>query len=343
MTPKVSVIIPVFNVEEYLEQCLDSVLNQTLREVEIICINDGSTDSSLEILKKFALKDSRIKIIDKKNEGPSAARNEGIKTAAAPYISFLDADDYLEHNALEETFKCAENSDVALVCFGTNIVGEVSPKQKASDERYYAVDTTGVVELTDELRLNMNAAPWNKLFKISVIKENNVEFPFGLFYEDYEFCKKYSFCIKKAYYLNKKLYNYRRRPGSTMAQTFSRTFNREFDSLFVAQNIYNFLVEKDLYKDHIVTFNKIFEYCFRFSLKASPYGNRKKIIDKACELAVKMNLPDDEEIFRDLKNKNYSKLLLPKYSFLEQIFSLKNFYGYKFVCILGIKMKIKNQ
>ena len=117
MTPKVSVIIPVYNVEEYLEQCLDSVLNQTLREVEIICINDGSTDSSLELLKKFALKDSRIKIIDKKNEGPSAARNEGIKTAAAPYILFFDADDYLEHNALEEAFKCAENSDVALVCF----------------------------------------------------------------------------------------------------------------------------------------------------------------------------------------------------------------------------------
>ena len=333
MTPKVSVIIPVYNVEEYLEQCLDSVLNQTLREVEIICINDGSTDSSLELLKKFALKDSRIKIIDKKNEGPSAARNEGIKTAAAPYILFFDADDYLEHNALEEAFKCAENSDVALVCFGTNIVGEVSPKQKASDERYYAVEQNGVVEFTDELRLNMNVAPSNKLFKTSVIKENNIEFPFGLFYEDYEFFMKYSFCIKKAYYLNKKLYNYRRRPGSTMAQTFSRTF----------QNIYNFLVEKDLYKDHIGTFNKIFEYCFRFSLNASPYGNRKKIIDKACELALKMNLCADEEIFRNLKNKNYSKLLLPKYSFLEQIFSLKNFCGYKFVCILGIKMKIKNQ
>ena len=176
MTPKVSAIIPVYNVEEYLEQCLDSVLNQTLREVEIICINDGSTDSSLELLKKFALKDSRIKIIDKKNEGPSAARNEGIKTAAAPYILFFDADDYLEHNALEEAFKCAENSDVALVCFGTNIVGEVSPKQKASDERYYAVEQNGVVEFTDELRLNMNVAPSNKLFKTSVIKENNIEF-----------------------------------------------------------------------------------------------------------------------------------------------------------------------
>lgn len=94
-SPKISVIIPVYNVEKYLVECLESVISQTLKEIEIICINDGSTDNSLKILEELALKDNRIKIINKENEGPAATRNLGIKLAIGEYISFVDADDYL--------------------------------------------------------------------------------------------------------------------------------------------------------------------------------------------------------------------------------------------------------
>ena len=94
--PKVSIIVPVYNVEEYLVKCLDSLVNQTLKEIEIICINDGSTDNSLEILNTYAQKDSRITIIDKKNEGVSAARNTGLNISKGEYIMFVDSDDYLE-------------------------------------------------------------------------------------------------------------------------------------------------------------------------------------------------------------------------------------------------------
>lgn len=94
--PKVSIIVPVYNVEKYLAKCLDSLVNQTLKDIEIICINDGSTDNSLEILNTYAQKDSRITIIDKKNEGVSAARNTGLNISKGEYIMFVDSDDYLE-------------------------------------------------------------------------------------------------------------------------------------------------------------------------------------------------------------------------------------------------------
>ena len=98
---KISVVIPVYNVEKYLEQCLDSVIAQSFEDIEVICVNDGSTDSSLEILKRYANNDSRIKIISQKNKGAGAARNVGIENAAGEYVYFMDSDDYLNADAFE--------------------------------------------------------------------------------------------------------------------------------------------------------------------------------------------------------------------------------------------------
>lgn len=92
---KVSVIIPVYNVEPYLKQCMDSVVGQTLKDIEIICVDDGSTDGSLDILKEYATEDSRIQIIEQKNAGAGAARNNGMRHATGKYLSFLDSDDFL--------------------------------------------------------------------------------------------------------------------------------------------------------------------------------------------------------------------------------------------------------
>ena len=93
-----SVIVPVYNTEKYLRECLDSIINQTFRDIEIICVNDGSTDKSLEILKEYALKDNRIKVITQGNKGQSVARNIGLNNASGKYITFIDSDDYLDFN-----------------------------------------------------------------------------------------------------------------------------------------------------------------------------------------------------------------------------------------------------
>ena len=119
--PKVSVIIPVYNVEQYLSRCLDSVISQNFNDMEIICINDGSKDASLRILEEYAGKDSRIVIIDKKNAGVSAARNDGIAAAKGEYLAFLDGDDFWEADCLAKIYQEAEHNHSDIVIFAHNL------------------------------------------------------------------------------------------------------------------------------------------------------------------------------------------------------------------------------
>lgn len=112
----VSIIVPVYNTEEYLQKCLDSLTNQTLKNIEIICVNDGSTDNSLKILQDNAIKDDRIKIINQGNKKQGAARNAGMQVATGEYIGFVDSDDYVDLNYFERLYRIARNydSDIAL-------------------------------------------------------------------------------------------------------------------------------------------------------------------------------------------------------------------------------------
>lgn len=114
---KVSVIVPVFNVEEYLSTSLDSILNQTLKDIEIICINDGSTDASLDILENYAKKDARIKIISKKNEGQGIARNIGLDNAQGEFIAFVDSDDFIKEDMLEKSYEKSVSKNLDLVMY----------------------------------------------------------------------------------------------------------------------------------------------------------------------------------------------------------------------------------
>lgn len=121
---KVSVLVPVYNVEKYLMQCLDSIIKQTLRNIEIICVNDGSTDSSLDILKKYAKKDRRIKIINKENGGLPSARNAGLDAATGEYVSFIDSDDYIQPDMLATLYSNAKKTGAEIVICGANIFPE---------------------------------------------------------------------------------------------------------------------------------------------------------------------------------------------------------------------------
>ena len=115
---KVSVIVPVYNAEEHLNQCLDTIVNQTLKEIEIICVDDGSTDNSLEILNQYAQKDTRIKVIQQKNQYAGVARNNGLKIARGEYVIFLDSDDFFKEDLLEKTYNQGKKVDADIVLFG---------------------------------------------------------------------------------------------------------------------------------------------------------------------------------------------------------------------------------
>ena len=169
--PKISVIIPVYNVEKFLRECLDSVVNQTMRDIEIICVNDGSTDGSLDILKEYAKKDDRIIVINQTNGFVGSARNNGLKIAKGEYIQFVDSDDYLELNACETAYKYALQYDSDVVVFGyknfPERVGNVKNK-RGKGLKYKKVDVFhGGLRSGRHL---CESAIWYKLYRHEIIK-----------------------------------------------------------------------------------------------------------------------------------------------------------------------------
>ena len=153
---KVSVVIPVYNTAEYLPQCLESVMNQTLREIEIICVNDGSTDDSPHILAEYALKDERIRIIHKENGGLVAARKTGVLAAAGKYVAFVDSDDWIEADMYEHLYQTAEGHQVDMVTCGfflegnyTTIHMDTVPQGKYEDQGMYELRDKAIYNLAE--------------------------------------------------------------------------------------------------------------------------------------------------------------------------------------------------
>lgn len=166
MSIKVSIIIPVYNMEEYLRECLDSIINQTLQDIEIICINDGSTDNSLSILYEYKEKDNRIKIINQDNKGTGIARNNGIKIAVGEYIGFVDPDDWISLDYYEKLYKIANQKDLDIVCAKNRI--EYLSK---TEQKIFKINNKF---LKKELILR-HISLWNKIFKKDFINQYNFE------------------------------------------------------------------------------------------------------------------------------------------------------------------------
>ena len=215
---KISVIIPVYNVAMYLEECLNHIINQTFSDIEIICINDGSTDESPDILREFAKRDNRIQIINQKNRGLGATRNRGLELSKGDYVYFMDGDDYLELAALEELYELSEKYSLDFAMFKLKNFNEKT-KETIYDE-YYAMpylkkrvednvfDYSDVADIA--LRLAVNS-PGN-FFKREFVRD--LKFPEGLLFEDNVFFTKALFKAERIYFYDKFLYNRRVREDS---------------------------------------------------------------------------------------------------------------------------------
>lgn len=211
----VSIIIPVYKVEKYLNQCIDSVLNQTYKNIEILLIDDGSPDRCPAICDEYASKDNRIKVIHKENGGLSEARNCGIRRTAGEYILFLDSDDYWEDaNFLEDIFE-KNNNNADIIIFGFKKYFERS-NQFVDKKRMDVKDTSDKNILLKSL-INTNcfkACAWDKAVKRKLIVDNNMNFPIGLYSEDIEWCSNLILHSQSVAIHNKNVYIYRQREGS---------------------------------------------------------------------------------------------------------------------------------
>ena len=261
--PKVSVIVPVYNVENYIEKCIDSLVKQTLKDIEIIIVNDGSKDNSVNIVKKFIeIYPDKILYLEKENGGLSDARNYGITYAKGEYIAFLDSDDYVEYDMYEKMYELAkkENSDMVECDF----FWEYPNKLKKDIGQLY----DGKHEMIQKVRV----VAWNKLIKRQILKDTKIQFPKGYRYEDVEFTYKLIPYLDRISFLRKPCIHYVQRENS-----ISNVQNERTKEIFnVLNNVIDFYKNKGIYDEY----KNDLEYVYTRYLLCSSFLRMVKIKDK---------------------------------------------------------------
>lgn len=203
---KISVIIPVYNVKKYLKRCLDSVINQTYKNIEIILVNDGSTDNSLKICEDYQKKDKRIIIINQKNSGLSAARNKGLDIAKGKYICFIDSDDYVTCDYVFYLYKLIKKDNFDFSACSTKLIINNIYTDNYDEEIIYELDPKEALKLLLDNNNKITLSAWGKLYKKEIFK--NIKYPVGKIYEDIETTGNIILNSKKIIYSTAPKYNY---------------------------------------------------------------------------------------------------------------------------------------
>lgn len=273
---KISVIVPMYNVENYIRKCLESLVNQTLEDIEIIVVDDGSRDFGKNIVKEYVETYNNVKYYTKENGGLSSARNYGMKYATGEYIAFLDGDDYIDKKAYEKMYEKAKKEDSDIVeCNFYWAYGR--RKKKDIGEQY-----EGKSEMIEKARV----VAWNKLYKREMLEEAKIEFPKGLQYEDVEFFYKLVPYIEKVSFVKEPLIYYVQRNGS-----ISNSKNEKTRDIFtVLDNVISFYKQKNFYDKY----KEELEYTYTRILLCSSFKRITKIKNKNVKI--------------DLLNKTWVKL-----------------------------------
>lgn len=300
----VSVIVPFYNVENYIEKCLETLVNQTLEDIEIILVNDGSKDRSKIIVDKFLKQyPEKIVYLEKENGGLSDARNYGIPYAKGEYIAFLDSDDYVEKNMYEEMYELAkrENSDMVQCNFYWEYPDK--NKRKIADLKEYS----GKKEMLVKTRVEA----WNKLIRREIlIRNSEIRFPKGLRYEDVEFTYKLVPYVEKVSILNKPFIHYIQR-GNSISNTQNERTKEIFD---VLDNVIEFYKGKNLYEEYKEELEYVYVktvFCrslFRM-VKIQEENIQSQLLDKTWE-NVNTKFPDWKKNCILKKNKSLKDLYL---------------------------------
>ena len=241
---KISVIIPVYNVEKYLAECLDSVINQTFKKIEVICLDDGSTDNSLNILEEYSKKDDRIKISSHSNIGLGATRNRGMDYITGEYVYFLDSDDFIDLNAFEELYGCAKEKNLDLVMFqGINYDDEL---KEYYEDGYLNMDSLIDNEVftyrdIEDLMFSLSVNVGNKLFRRQFLLDINAQFSEGLTFEDTPIYYKVILSAKRMLFIKKHYYKRRRRKDSITASNN----NKFFDIIQITDDVFDIFKESN--------------------------------------------------------------------------------------------------
>ena len=251
-TPKVSVIIPVYNVEPYLRQCMDSVVGQTLREIEILCVNDGSTDVSPDILREYAGRDGRIRLLSQHNQGSAAARNRAIEQATGEYLICWDSDDYFEPDALEQMYTLAKRHDADLCLCNAQDFDDLSGKKLAHSylrKPYPETDYFCWRDCPDRIFEFTSTVCWNKMVRRRFLLDNDIRYQEAQYIEDTVAAILMLTLAKRIVLCKKKLVYYRvNRSGSQLAN-----YGEQPEAIIrCCEETYDILARRDLLQDEVL-------------------------------------------------------------------------------------------
>ncbi len=230
--PLISVVVPIYNTGHVLVRCLDSICSQTYTNLEIICVDDGSTDNSGAILQEYAGKDKRIRVITQSNQGLSAARNAALDIATGVWIAGVDSDDYIDPDTYESCLPVIRNTTAQIICYGTRVVGHAPLRESYLKLRY-----AGLQEVSCELLTRTNVCFWNKLYNRAWLEETSIRFPHGMWFEDEAFFHLNAVRATHIHYLPEVKYNYVVNTGESIMDKAERGHDLIYDRLRVLEYI----------------------------------------------------------------------------------------------------------
>ena len=299
---KISVIVPVYNCEDYLEESIRSVLNQSFKDFEIICMDDGSTDDSLKILNQMAEEDSRIKVFTQENQGSSAARNNALKKVTGDYVYFFDGDDYIVEDCLEKAYNNALANDSDMVIFKYDEYRDNSFKKHSN------IDIEKVFPNKDFNNFSFNCydyrklafkgpfAPWFKFYKGQFLKEHeSLEFPINLNHNDVAFHLKTILKASKISFIPENLYHYRLDNPNSISNTRLKRYK---DIFAIVKVVEDFLKEENLYDE----FNKEFEFFkitrILYEMRGRPDEYMSLAKEELSQVDLKNDLLNEDLLFK---------------------------------------------
>lgn len=290
----ISVIVALYNQELYIEKCIKSILFQSFKDIEIIIVNDGSTDKSLKNIEYLVRNDSRIKIINQQNGGQASARNTGIEYSRGDFIIFVDADDELADNAIENLYNNIIKYESDIAIGDISIIYDAHKELKESDNWYYKIRYSGVISITDKIINDIHCSAWGKIYKKDIIIKNGIRFPEGLYYEDAYFHWIYLTSSNKISFIKNSVYRYYRRNKSIMSCTFECKEGLAIQHLYICEKIIDFWQKNNMIINRYNTAVKILEQYFWFSFRYSPSFEKVRAVYECARIAKKFLLPIDK-------------------------------------------------
>ena len=322
--PKISVIIPAYNAEQYIEECLETVMNQTLENIEIICVDDGSTDSTGKIIDDYGIKDCRIKALHIENSGQSVARNKGMEISKGEFLGFVDSDDFIDKRMFESMYHVAQKygSDVVI----TNIYLYMNSTKLLAPYRdmvrFFHLEREKYFEPTDFPDIVKNIGVWDKIYRRSFVEKNRLLFPVGKIYEDHLFSFQSIVLAKYVSIISEPLYYYRKDVSESITGREVLQNKHKGDFLIITRSIKDFLVDQGKY----INFAKDFlDYQFEFALFHQSNIRSRIFFKFFFQEMRQMTLDDDYRIIfnQGLSRHKWYAERLQKNQFNECYFTLR--------------------